>query len=120
MPTATARKPATHNAARKRTAEAHTGDRVSGEGQHALSVHTYHSPGVPIPYFTPGDVVANVRTTTSQLPVKNIVFYGGLGVLTAAGALEWPVALAVAGATWLVRGKGKPKDAATTSEGPEE
>ncbi|MFF1603216.1 hypothetical protein ACFVYV_38090 [Streptomyces mirabilis] len=31
------------------------------------------------------------------------MFYGGLGALTVAGALEWPVALAVGGATWLLR-----------------
>ncbi|MET7354131.1 hypothetical protein [Streptomyces mirabilis] len=31
------------------------------------------------------------------------MFYGGLGALTVAGALEWPDALAVGGATWLLR-----------------
>ncbi|MPY60580.1 hypothetical protein FNH08_26565 [Streptomyces spongiae] len=41
---------------------------------------------------------------------KDLVFYGGLGAMTVAGALEWPVALAVGGATWLVRGRGKAKD----------
>ncbi|MFF9126748.1 hypothetical protein ACF09J_26285 [Streptomyces sp. NPDC014889] len=42
-----------------------------------------------------------------NVPTRDLVFYGGLGALAVAGALEWPVALAVGGATWLVRGRRK-------------
>jgi hypothetical protein len=87
-------------------------------------MHTYRAPGLPIPYFTPGDVYANVRTTTSWIPAKSVVFYGGLGALTVAGALEWPVALAIAGATSLVRSndraKEAPKEALKAPEEPQE
>ncbi|MFF4351715.1 hypothetical protein [Streptomyces sp. NPDC001530] len=76
-------------------------------------MHTFNAP-VPVPYLTPKDVAADARAVTSRLRdmptpplAKDVVFYGGLGALTVAGALEWPVALAVAGATWLVRSKGK-------------
>lgn len=52
-------------------------------------------------------MTSTARAATARLPVtpatKDLVFYGGLGALTVAGALEWPVALAVGGATWLLR-----------------
>lgn len=83
------------------------------EGPAGLTMHTFNAP-VPVPYLTPRDVATDVRAMTSRLrdtptaPItKNVAFYGGLGALTVAGALEWPVALAVAGATWLVRSKGR-------------
>ncbi|MFD7444461.1 hypothetical protein [Streptomyces sp. NPDC059909] len=78
------------------------------EGQ-VLHMHTAHRE-VPLPYFTPQDLKANVQQMTSRLPAvrrKDLLFYGGLGALTVAGALEWPIALAVGGATWVVRGKAK-------------
>lgn len=62
---------------------------------------------VHIPYLTPGDVVANTQAMTSKLPTRDLLFYGGLGALAVAGALDWPVALAVGGATALLRGQGK-------------
>ncbi|MER5918486.1 hypothetical protein ABT124_51855 [Streptomyces sp. NPDC001982] len=73
-----------------------------------LHMHTLdvHAP-VHIPYFTPGDVVANTQAMTSRLPTKDLLFYGGLGALTVAGALDWPVALAIGGATAILRGQGK-------------
>ncbi|WP_189856692.1 hypothetical protein [Streptomyces poonensis] len=70
---------------------------------HTLDVHA----PVRIPYFTAGDVVANTRTLTSRLPAGDVLFYGGLGALALAGALEWPVALAIGGATAVLRGRGK-------------
>lgn len=83
------------------------------EGRSGLTMHTFNAP-LPVPYLTPKDVATDVRTMTSRLRdapgapmTKNVAFYGGLGALTVAGALEWPVALAVAGATWLLRGKGR-------------
>jgi hypothetical protein len=80
-----------------------------GAGLH-LHTRTLHPP-VPIPYLTRGDVRSTAQSATSWLPGrpsgKDIAFYGGLGALTVAGALEWPVALAVGGATWLVRSRGK-------------
>ncbi|POX42268.1 hypothetical protein C3486_05915 [Streptomyces sp. Ru73] len=60
-----------------------------------------------VPYLTPGDVVNNARTATGWLPplppARELVYYGGLGALAVAGALEWPVALAVGGATVLIQ-----------------
>jgi hypothetical protein len=87
-----------------------------GPGGMSLHTHTYH-PSMPVPYLTRKDLAATARAATSLLPRmparpsrpsgKDLAFYGGLGALTAAGALEWPVAVAVGGATWLVRSKGK-------------
>ncbi|GAA3789521.1 hypothetical protein ACFS5L_39895 [Streptomyces phyllanthi] len=80
-----------------------------GAGLH-LHTRTLHPP-VPIPYFTREDVRSTTQSATARLPGrpsgKDLVFYGGLGALAVAGALEWPVALAVGGATWLVRGRGR-------------
>ncbi|MER6130350.1 hypothetical protein ABT173_49030 [Streptomyces sp. NPDC001795] len=76
-----------------------------GAGLH-LHTRTLHPP-VPIPYLTRSDVTSTAKAATALLPgrppAKDLVFYGGLGALAVAGALEWPVALAVGGATWLVR-----------------
>ncbi|MEU3983825.1 hypothetical protein AB0F77_27730 [Streptomyces sp. NPDC026672] len=89
-------------AAEKIREETHAGD---GAGLH-LHMRTLH-PSVPIPYLTKEEVTSTARAATSRLPgppaAKDLAFYGGLGALTVAGALEWPVALAVGGATWLVR-----------------
>ncbi|MEK8174790.1 hypothetical protein NKH77_54295 [Streptomyces sp. M19] len=37
-------------------------------------------------------------------PTRDLVFYGGLGALAVAGALDWPVALAIGGAALVVHG----------------
>lgn len=71
-----------------RTEEAHP----DGAGIH-LHTRTFRPP-VPVPYLS-----------LERMPARDLVFYGGLGALTVAGALEWPVALAIGGATWLVRGR---------------
>lgn len=76
---------------RERTQETHP----DGAGLH-LRTRTFRPP-VPIPYLSRGE----------ELPARDVLFYGGLGVLTVAGALEWPVALAIGGATWLLRGRRK-------------
>ncbi|MEU3347530.1 hypothetical protein ABZ723_21545 [Streptomyces sp. NPDC006700] len=65
------------------------------DGGFHLGTRVFRAP-VPIPHLSLGDV-----------PTRDLVFYGGLGALTVAGALEWPVALAVGGAAWLVRGRRK-------------
>ncbi|MBA2808208.1 hypothetical protein E0500_012500 [Streptomyces sp. KM273126] len=84
-----------------------------GAGLH-LHTRTLHPP-VPIPYITRDDVRSTAESATSRLPGRpsgrDVVFYGGLGALAVVGALEWPVALAVGGATWLVRSRGKGKEA---------
>ncbi|MFF4398111.1 hypothetical protein [Streptomyces sp. NPDC001480] len=74
-----------------RTEETHP----DGAGLH-LRTRTFRPP-VPIPYLGRGE----------ELPARDMVFYGGLGALAVAGALEWPVALAIGGATWLLRGRRK-------------
>ncbi|WP_225829959.1 hypothetical protein [Streptomyces sp. NK08204] len=88
--------------------ETHAGD---GAGLH-LHMRTLHPP-VPVPYVTREEMATTARAATSRLPgnppVKDLAFYGGLGALAVAGALEWPVALAVGGATWLVRSGRKQK-----------
>lgn len=93
----------------KGTAETQPPDTNTHEGGglhlHTRTVH----PSVPLPYITRGDVKTAAQVATSMMPAKpptkELVFYGGLGVMTLAGALEWPVALAVGGATWLVRSR---------------
>lgn len=91
-------------APQKQPAQTHAHE---GAGLH-LHTRTLHPP-VPIPYLTREDVTSTARTATSRLPgrpsAKDLVFYGGLGAMAVAGALEWPVALAVGGATWLVRSR---------------
>ncbi|MEU5595590.1 hypothetical protein [Streptomyces sp. NPDC020298] len=77
-------------ARRERAEEAHP----DGAGLH-LRTRTFRPP-VPIPYLS-----------REELSARDLAFYGGLGVLTVAGALEWPVALAIGGATWLLRGRRK-------------
>ncbi|MFC9635377.1 hypothetical protein ACFTY8_40570 [Streptomyces mirabilis] len=76
-----------------------------GAGLH-LHMRTLHPP-VPIPYFSREEITSTAQAATTRLPTtppaKDLVYYGGLGALTVAGALEWPVALAIGGATWLLR-----------------
>jgi hypothetical protein len=80
-----------------------------GGGLH-LHTRTLHPP-VPIPYLTREDLTVTAREATARLPgrmpAKDVAFYGALGAMAVAGALEWPVALAVGGATWLVRSSRK-------------
>ncbi|MFB7107655.1 hypothetical protein [Streptomyces sp. NPDC056190] len=75
--------------ARNGTGEAHP------DGGVHLRTRMFRAP-VPIPYLS-----------LENVPTRDLVFYGGLGALAVAGALEWPVALAVGGATWLVRSRRK-------------
>ncbi|MBV7696361.1 hypothetical protein [Streptomyces sp. TRM70350] len=56
---------------------------------------------------------------------RRVAVYTGAGLLGVAGVVEWPVALTVAGVTWLTQPKPKPKPepehegngAATTTDG---
>jgi hypothetical protein len=42
------------------------------------------------------------KTVRANLPpTERLLYYGGLGVLAAAGALEWPVAAAVGAGVWV-------------------
>ncbi|GAA2660231.1 hypothetical protein [Streptomyces vastus] len=91
-------------------------------GGKVVHLHTAHA-NVPIPYVTPGDAFSklrlpNIRTATSAatsvattatsaatslLPSpRKLAFYGVLGGMTAAGAIGWPVAVAVGAATEVV------------------
>ncbi|MFF4794808.1 hypothetical protein ACFY2M_34810 [Streptomyces sp. NPDC001276] len=71
-------------------------------GATVLKLHTAH-PRVPIPYVTPGDMVFNARTMASAVPSpRRLAFYGLLGAFAVAGALEWPVAIAVGAATEVI------------------
>ncbi|GGN63952.1 hypothetical protein GCM10011579_032830 [Streptomyces albiflavescens] len=96
--------------AEKTRQETHPGD---GAGLH-LHLRTLHPP-VPVPYLTREEMTSTARAATTRLPgtpaAKDLVFYGGLGAMAVAGALEWPVALAVGGATWLVRSGRKEEKA---------
>lgn len=88
---------------RKQPAQIHAHE---GAGLH-LHTRTVH-PALTIPYITRGDVTTTAKAATSRMSgaplTKDLVFYGGLGAMAVAGALEWPVALAVGGATYLLRG----------------
>lgn len=67
-----------------------------------VHLHTAH-PRVPIPYVTPGDLFAGARRGTSMLPSpRKMVYYGILGGMTVAGALQWPVAVAIGAATEVI------------------
>ncbi|MFI7409890.1 hypothetical protein ACIBU0_14620 [Streptomyces sp. NPDC049627] len=75
-------------------------------GGRVVQLHTAH-PRVPIPYVTPGDMFSNARTATatatSLLPSpRRLAFYGLLGGMTVAGAMAWPVAVAVGAATEVI------------------
>ncbi|MFF4761790.1 hypothetical protein [Streptomyces sp. NPDC001292] len=71
-------------------------------GATVLKLHTAH-PRVPIPYVTPGDMLFNARTMASAVPSpRRLAFYGLLGAFAVAGALEWPVAIAVGAATEVI------------------
>ncbi|MDX2698517.1 hypothetical protein Sipo8835_31365 [Streptomyces ipomoeae] len=75
--------------------ERHTGGKV-------VHLHTAH-PRVPIPYVTPGDIFRTGTKATSLLPSpRKLAFYGLLGGMTAAGAMAWPVAVAVGAATEVI------------------
>ncbi|MGX4687741.1 hypothetical protein [Streptomyces sp. JNUCC 63] len=98
-------------ARQEKAGEAHP----DGGGIH-LHTRTFH-PSVPIPYLSLEKLPArleklparleNLPARVENLPARDLVFYGGLGALAVAGALEWPIALAVGGATWLVRSRRK-------------
>jgi hypothetical protein len=103
-------------ATRKQPAETHAHE---GAGLH-LHTRTVH-PSLRIPYITRDDVTSTARAATSRVPGvasgKDLVFYGGLTAMAAVGVLEWPVALAVGGATWMVRsGRARERGAETTVE----
>ncbi|MEV0696126.1 hypothetical protein, partial [Streptomyces sp. NPDC050388] len=60
-------------------------------------------------YVTPGDMFSKPRktapasTATSLLPSpRKLAFYGVLGGMTVAGAIGWPVAVAVGAATEVI------------------
>ncbi|KUL39160.1 hypothetical protein [Streptomyces regalis] len=87
--------------------EHHEERRTGGKVVH---LHTAH-PRVPIPYVTPGDMFSGARKATSTaasaatalLPTpRRLAFYGVLGGMTAAGAMAWPVAVAVGAATEVI------------------
>ncbi|PAZ10014.1 hypothetical protein CLM62_43410 [Streptomyces sp. SA15] len=67
-----------------------------------VHLHTAH-PRVPIPYVTPGDLFSGARKGAGLLPSpRKMVYYGILGGMTVAGALQWPVAVAIGAATEVV------------------
>ncbi|QOV34762.1 hypothetical protein IM697_32355 [Streptomyces ferrugineus] len=90
--------------------------KASGDGGQVLHMHHAH-PDLSLPYMTPGDLKASAQELTSRVPGlpgrgrlpavpgSDLLFYGGLGALTVAGALEWPIAVAIGGATYVVRGR---------------
>ncbi|MEV0132532.1 hypothetical protein AB0H83_29230 [Dactylosporangium sp. NPDC050688] len=48
------------------------------------------------------------RTVASAVPQpKQLLYYGGVGVLAAVGMLEWPVALAAAAGVWVATHSGQ-------------
>jgi hypothetical protein len=99
------------------------GEEHPERGGQVLHIHTAH-PAVPVPYITPEDLKASAQAMASRLPAlptpptRDLLFYGGLGALAVAGALEWPIAAAIAGATMVVRGrtKGETKERQETAE----
>lgn len=71
-------------------------------GGKVVHMHTAH-PRIPIPYVTPGDLFTGARAATSPLPSpRKLAYYGLLGGMAVAGALEWPVAVAIGAATEVI------------------
>jgi hypothetical protein len=67
-----------------------------------VHLHTAH-PRVPIPYVTPGDMFRTAHGATSRMPAfRKLAGYGVLGGMAVAGALEWPVAIAIGAATEVI------------------
>lgn len=89
-------------------AKSRTSGRKSPAEAEGMHVHTAH-PSISIPYVTREDISANMRAAGSALPdvklppPERLAFYGGLGVLAVAGAVEWPVAAAIGVATMVAR-----------------
>jgi hypothetical protein len=77
--------------------------RARGKVLHLQTAH----PRVSIPYVTPGDAFRNVRTATSEatslLPSpRKLAFYGLIGAMAVAEAVEWPIAIALGAATEVI------------------
>ncbi|MGW0712943.1 hypothetical protein ACWD4G_44675 [Streptomyces sp. NPDC002643] len=79
-------------------------------GGKVLHMHTAH-PRMSIPYVTPGDMFTGARGAAREavrgagglLPSpRKLAFYGLLGGMTAAGAMAWPVAVAMGAATEVI------------------
>ena len=77
-------------------------------GGKLLQFRTAHA-RVPIPYITPGDMFSQARpaapvsTAASLLPSpRKLAFYGLLGAMAVAEAVEWPIAVAVGAATEVI------------------
>jgi hypothetical protein len=115
----------TQSAAAKSAPHARDGHGGAAHRVAGLVHHTAHAT-VPIPYLTPADLAATARTAVSHLPThlpsavptgrpgpaprpaghpsrERLALYGGLGALAVAGAVEWPVALAIGAATAVAR-----------------
>ena len=94
----------------QQTQQAQDQEKRTGGGR-VVHLHTAHA-SVPIPYVTPGDAFSKIRlpsvrtatsAATSLLPSpRKLAFYGVLGGMTAAGAIGWPVAVAVGAATEVI------------------
>ncbi|MEU2283978.1 hypothetical protein ABZ614_18910 [Streptomyces sp. NPDC013178] len=89
-------------------------------GGKVVHLHTAH-PRVSIPYVTPGDMFTGARAATSKLPSpRKLAYYGLLGGMAVAGALEWPVALAVGAATEVITREQAARKRAEQRAGQEE
>ncbi|MFF3844022.1 hypothetical protein [Streptomyces sp. NPDC002328] len=89
-------------------------------GGKVVHLHTAH-PRVTIPYVTPGDMFTGVRGAASRLPSgRKLAYYGMLGGMAVAGALEWPVALAVGAATEVITREQKARSRSRQEEGREQ
>ncbi|WP_406727935.1 hypothetical protein WJ438_29605 [Streptomyces sp. GD-15H] len=90
----------------RQTPTEHTEEkRTGGKVLHLRTAHAR----VPIPYVTPGDMFSQARkaapvsTAASLLPSpRRLALYGVLGGMTAAGAIGWPIAVAVGAATEVI------------------
>lgn len=66
------------------------------------------SPRVPDLGAVPAQTKWAAQAVRSNLPpVDRVLYYGGLGVLAAAGVVEWPVAAAVGAGVWVAGRAGR-------------
>ena len=86
-----------------------------------------HAPRLPVPSprATAQQAVRVAEAVRSNLPpTERLAYYGGIGILAAVGALEWPVAAAVGVGFWLTGRRGQQRAAAQREarwrEAPEE
>jgi hypothetical protein len=103
---------ATKQSRRRNPAKKATPATAAGQPTAAPTEAPTEAKVLPTAGATARSVLTNVRWTARTVAYavpqpKQLLYYGGIGVLAALGLLEWPVAAAVAAGVWVAtRGGG--------------